>query len=128
MASRQGLHLDPRGSARAPEALRIAAQVRAVLMIKQELTPAEIAFVESHRDADTFPEMELVQNQRRLYPRNGLAAHVIGYVGEVSEQELDTPASSRNTRRAKSSARRASSGNTTIMLDGRGRPAPRGGG
>src|SRR5258707_10765798 len=35
--------------------------------------------------------MELVQNQRRLYPRNGLAAHTVGYVGEVSEQELDTP-------------------------------------
>ena len=58
--------------------------------IKQELTPEDIAFVESHRDADTFPEMELVQNQRRLYPRNGLAAHAVGYVGEVSEQDLDT--------------------------------------
>ncbi len=58
--------------------------------IKQELTPGELAFVESHRDPDTFPELELVQNQRRLYPRNGLAAHVIGYVGEVSEQELNT--------------------------------------
>ena len=27
----------------------------------------------------------------RLYPRNGFAAHVIGYVGEVSEQELNSP-------------------------------------
>ena len=60
------------------------------VMIKQELTPAEISFVESHRDSDTYPEMELIQNQRRLYPRNGLAAHAIGYVGEVSEPELDT--------------------------------------
>ena len=34
--------------------------------------------------------MELVQNERRLYPQGGLAAHVIGYVGEVSEQELNT--------------------------------------
>src|ERR1700688_1288940 len=61
------------------------------VMIKQELTPAEISFVESHRDSDTYPEMELIQNQRRLYPRNGFAAHAVGYVGEVSEQELDTP-------------------------------------
>jgi penicillin-binding protein 2 len=61
------------------------------VMIKQELSPGDIAFVESHRDADTYPEMELVQNQRRLYPRNGLAAHAIGYVGEISEQELDAP-------------------------------------
>ena len=60
-------------------------------MIKQDLTPAEITFVESHRDSNTYPEMELIQNQRRLYPRNGLAAHAIGYVGEVSEPELETP-------------------------------------
>jgi penicillin-binding protein 2 len=60
------------------------------MLVKQDLTPAEIAFVESHRDADTFPEMELIQNQRRLYPQGGLAAHAIGYVGEVSDQELNT--------------------------------------
>jgi penicillin-binding protein 2 len=60
------------------------------IMIKQELSSGELAFVESHRDEETYPEMELIQNQRRLYPRNGLAAHVIGYVGEVSEQELNT--------------------------------------
>jgi penicillin-binding protein 2 len=58
--------------------------------VKQELTPAEIAFVESHRDPETFPELELVEAQRRLYPQDGLAAHAIGYVGEVSEPELNT--------------------------------------
>ena len=57
--------------------------------IKQDLTPAELAFVESHRDSDTFPELELIPKQSRLYPQGGLAAHVIGYVGEVSEQELN---------------------------------------
>lgn len=61
------------------------------MMIKQELTPADLAFVEAHRDPQTFPELELIQNERRLYPRNGLAAHVIGYVGEISEQDLDSP-------------------------------------
>jgi penicillin-binding protein 2 len=59
------------------------------ITIKEELTPAELAFVESHRDF--FPEMELIHAQRRLYPQNGFAAHVIGYTGEVSEQELDSP-------------------------------------
>lgn len=58
--------------------------------IKTELTPAEISFVESHRDPLTFPELELVEAQKRLYPQNGLAAHVIGYVGQVSENELNT--------------------------------------
>ena len=60
------------------------------LMVKQDLSPSEISFVESHRDANTFPEMELIQNQRRLYPRDGLAAHAIGYVGEVSDQDLNS--------------------------------------
>jgi penicillin-binding protein 2 len=59
------------------------------ITIKEELTPGELAFVESHRDF--FPEMELIHAQRRLYPQNGFAAHVIGYTGEVSEQELDSP-------------------------------------
>jgi penicillin-binding protein 2 len=61
------------------------------IIIKQELTPADIAFVESHKDADFFPELELIHAQRRMYPQNGFAAHVIGYTGEISESELDEP-------------------------------------
>jgi penicillin-binding protein 2 len=61
------------------------------IAIKEELTPGELAFVDSHKDASTFPELEVVHVQHRLYPRDGLAAHVIGYVGEVSEAELSTP-------------------------------------
>jgi penicillin-binding protein 2 len=61
------------------------------IIIKQELTPADLSFVEAHRDAASFPEMELIHAQRRLYPQGGLAAHVLGYVGEVSEAELDSP-------------------------------------
>lgn len=61
------------------------------IIIKEELTPAELAFVESHRDPRTFPEMELIHAQRRLYPKDGFAAHVIGYVGEISEAELNSP-------------------------------------
>jgi penicillin-binding protein 2 len=61
------------------------------IIIKEELTPAELSFVESHRDPEFFPEMELIHASRRLYPQNGMAAHVIGYTGEISEQELDSP-------------------------------------
>ncbi len=59
--------------------------------IKDELTPSDMAFVEAHRDPETFPEMELIESQRRLYPDNGILAHVIGYTGEISESELDIP-------------------------------------
>lgn len=60
------------------------------IVLKDELTRGELAFVEAHRSLPGFPEMELIHSQRRLYPRQGLAAHVIGYVGEVSEAELNT--------------------------------------
>ena len=61
------------------------------VVIKEQLTPDDLAFVESHMDADTFPEMSLFRAQKRLYPADGMAAHVIGYVGEISENELDSP-------------------------------------
>jgi penicillin-binding protein 2 len=55
--------------------------------IKQDITADEIAFVESHRNE--LPELETIDEERRLYPRDGFAAHLIGYVGEVSEAELN---------------------------------------
>ena len=59
------------------------------IVIKEELTPADLSFVDSHHDF--FPELVLIQAQRRLYPQNGMLAHVIGYTGEISEEELDSP-------------------------------------
>jgi penicillin-binding protein 2 len=61
------------------------------IIIKEQLSQADLAFIESHRDPDTFPEMELIQSQSRMYPENGLLAHMIGYTGEISESELDNP-------------------------------------
>ncbi len=55
--------------------------------IKQDINPDEQAFVAAHRD--DLPELETRDEQRRLYPRDGFAAHLIGYVGEVSEQMLN---------------------------------------
>ena len=57
------------------------------ITLKEELTPADLAFVDSHHDF--FPELVAIESTPRLYPRNGMLAHVIGYTGEVSEQELD---------------------------------------
>jgi penicillin-binding protein 2 len=61
------------------------------IIIKQNLALAELAFVDSHRDAGTFPEMEVIQVPSRVYPGNGVLAHAIGYTGEISESELDNP-------------------------------------
>jgi penicillin-binding protein 2 len=54
--------------------------------LKVDITPDEQAFIAAHRDE--LPELETLDEQRRLYPSDGFAAHLIGYVGEVSEQML----------------------------------------
>ena len=59
------------------------------IVIKAELSPGDLSFVDSHHDF--FPELVLIQAQPRRYPQNGMMAHVIGYTGEISEQELDLP-------------------------------------
>jgi penicillin-binding protein 2 len=58
------------------------------LPIKQDITPDEQAFIEAHRNE--LPELETIEEQRRLYPKDGFAAHLIGYVGEVSENDLNS--------------------------------------
>jgi penicillin-binding protein 2 len=55
--------------------------------LKQDITPDEQAFIEAHRNE--LPELETLEEQRRLYPRDGFAANLIGYVGEVSENDLN---------------------------------------
>jgi penicillin-binding protein 2 len=55
--------------------------------IKQEITEDEQAFIESHRNE--LPELETIDEEHRLYPRDDFAAHLIGYVGEVSEEDLN---------------------------------------
>jgi penicillin-binding protein 2 len=57
--------------------------------VKEDITPDEQAFVEAHRNE--LPELETLDEQRRLYPPGGFAAHMIGYVGEVSEEMLNDP-------------------------------------
>jgi len=55
--------------------------------IKPVATEADIAFVEAHR-AD-LPVLELMMVQRRRYPHGDMLANTIGYVGEVSEQDME---------------------------------------
>ena len=58
------------------------------IIIKDDITPDERAFIEAHRD--DFPELETLMIHRRLYPKDGFMAHLIGYVGEVSEDMLNS--------------------------------------
>src|SRR2546422_6564122 len=84
----QGLHLDAK---EVRERIRKFASVPHYqpIYLKDDITPDELAFIESHRNE--LPELDTIMAHRRLYPRNGFMAHLIGYVGEVSEQMLNQP-------------------------------------
>ena len=84
----QGLHLDPN---------EVRARIRHFasmpqyqpIFLKEDITPDELQFIEAHRNE--LPELDTIDAARRLYPRNGFMAHLIGYVGEVSEDMLNQP-------------------------------------
>jgi penicillin-binding protein 2 len=57
------------------------------IIIKPAASQSDIAFVESHR-AD-LPVLDLMMVQRRRYPHDEMLANTIGYVGEVSVQDME---------------------------------------
>jgi penicillin-binding protein 2 len=54
--------------------------------VKQDATPGDIAWVESHNLE--YPELRVEHQPQRKYPANGSLAHVLGYVGEISPEQL----------------------------------------
>jgi penicillin-binding protein 2 len=59
------------------------------IFLKEDITPDELQFIEAHRNE--LPELDMIMAHRRLYPRNGFMAHLIGYVGEVTDDMLNQP-------------------------------------
>ena len=57
------------------------------IVLKDNLPISDVAFLEAHREQ--LPELELIRTPRRRYPLDGMAAHVLGYVGEISKSELN---------------------------------------
>jgi penicillin-binding protein 2 len=60
------------------------------MTVKEDLSEEDLAFVRSHGDAATFPELNVITAHRRYYPASGFLSHLLGYVGEVSESELNS--------------------------------------
>jgi penicillin-binding protein 2 len=56
------------------------------ILIKQDANPNDIAWVEAHNLE--FPELRIEQQPQRRYPADGMLAHVLGYVGEISPEQL----------------------------------------
>src|SRR5215213_530225 len=56
------------------------------IQVKQNATPGDIAWVEAHNFE--YPELRVEQQPQRRYPSDGSLAHVLGYVGEISPEQL----------------------------------------
>ncbi len=82
----EGLHMEPAQLQAILERYRHRPKYQPI-PLQQDITPDEQAFIAAH--SNELPELETIEEQRRLYPSNGFAAHLIGYVGEVSEEMLE---------------------------------------
>ncbi|HYH01192.1 MAG TPA: penicillin-binding protein 2 [Terriglobales bacterium] len=84
-----GLHMDPQ-EVRDRIAKFAKSPSYKPIILKDDITPDELAFIEAHRNE--LPELDTIMSHRRLYPKNGFMAHLIGYVGEVSDEMLNMAA------------------------------------
>jgi penicillin-binding protein 2 len=57
------------------------------IIIKDGATLDDIAWVDAHQLE--FPELRIEQLPQRRYPVNGFLAHALGYVGEISPEQLE---------------------------------------
>lgn len=84
----QGLHLDPKEVKERIRRFTSVPQYQPIYL-KDDITPDELAFIEAHKNE--LPELDTIMAHRRLYPKNGFMANLVGYVGEVSEEMLNSP-------------------------------------
>lgn len=56
------------------------------VLVKQDATQGDIAWVEAHNFE--YPELRVEQQPQRTYPAKGSFSHVVGYVGEISPEQL----------------------------------------
>src|SRR5881227_1844771 len=61
------------------------------ILIKEGASQADIAWVDAHQLE--VPALRVEQTPQRRYPPNGLLAHALGYVQEISPEQLEEPRS-----------------------------------
>ena len=59
------------------------------ILIKEGVTPADMSWVDAHQLE--YPTLRIEQTPQRRYPDNGMLCHVLGYVGEISPEQLKQP-------------------------------------
>ena len=55
--------------------------------VARRVRESEVVYIEEHRTR--FPGVSTAQVAQRTYPQGNLAAHVLGYVGKINQQEID---------------------------------------
>ena len=59
------------------------------IVVKEDASSREVQWMAAH--ANDYPELRVERAPQRHYPNGTLAAHALGYVGEVSKEELNKP-------------------------------------
>lgn len=59
------------------------------ILVKQNASRADLAWVAGHEYE--HPEISIDEQPQRIYPHSKLAAHALGYVGEISPRQLENP-------------------------------------
>src|SRR5437660_1031969 len=84
----EGLMLDPEILRERFDQLKSQPAFESIL-IKEDASPVDIAWVDAHQLE--FPALRVERTPEGRYPPNGLLAHVLGYVQEISPEQLDEP-------------------------------------
>jgi penicillin-binding protein 2 len=82
----QGLDIDPQILRERFDQVKSQPAFESIL-IKEEATQGDIAWVDAHQLE--FPALRVDQTPQRRYPANGVLAHVLGYVQEISPEQLE---------------------------------------
>src|SRR5256714_11500743 len=81
----EGLNLDPEILRERFDQVKSQPAFESIL-IKDDAGASDIAWVDAHQLE--YPALRIEQTPQRRYPPNGMLAHVLGYVGEVSPDQL----------------------------------------
>lgn len=57
------------------------------ILVKQNAGPADDAWISAHKEE--HPEIEIVDQPQRVYPYGKTACHVLGYIGQISQRQLE---------------------------------------
>ena len=82
----EGLALDPEILRERFDQVKLQPAFESIL-IKEGASQADIVWVDAHQLE--FPALRIEQTPERTYPPNGVLAHVLGYVQEISPDQLD---------------------------------------